>query len=222
MYQNTITYFKTKLCIQLFPILKVENILVVGCGNGIEAYCLSEHFPQAKVIGIDPFLKEEIQEGNVSLLKLDGTNMPFESNSFDIVYSYHVLEHIPDYNAALAEISRVMTDTGVFLVGTPNRSRLIGYFSGGGSLKETIKWNIIDWGFKIRGKFKNEFGAHAGFTNIELMKILNSHFVLTNEITKSYYQLLYSQKIKLLNILYTLKLSKLLLPAIYFICRKKS
>ena len=96
-------------------------------------------------------------------------NLRFENNEFDLVYSFHVLEHISNPVKAISEMNRVLKDNGYLLMGTPNRNRLIGYVSSANTtFKEKLRWNMIDWKAKLKGKFRNELGAHAGFSKIEL------------------------------------------------------
>jgi SAM-dependent methyltransferase len=45
--------------------------------------------------------------------------LPFADSSVDVIFSYHTLEHIPDYLFALSEIHRVLKHGGRFLVGLP-------------------------------------------------------------------------------------------------------
>lgn len=45
--------------------------------------------------------------------------LPFEDNSVDLIFSYHTLEHVPDYLFALSEIHRVLKPGAVFLMGVP-------------------------------------------------------------------------------------------------------
>lgn len=84
------------------------RILVVGCGRGIEAAVLAQDL-DAEVTGIDldtRFDPEAMRHAR--LLRGDATALEFADASFDIVYSYHALEHIPDYHQALAEMYRVL------------------------------------------------------------------------------------------------------------------
>ena len=46
-------------------------------------------------------------------VKADITDLPFESNSFDIIFCNHVLEHIPDDTKAMEELYRVMKKGGM-------------------------------------------------------------------------------------------------------------
>ncbi len=45
--------------------------------------------------------------------------LPFESDSVELVFSYHTLEHVDDYLFALGEIHRVLRHGGHFLLGVP-------------------------------------------------------------------------------------------------------
>lgn len=49
------------------------------------------------------------------------TDLPLATGSVDVVICMHVLEHIPDDAAAIAELARVLTTTGVAFVQVPRR-----------------------------------------------------------------------------------------------------
>ena len=52
-------------------------------------------------------------------MDLGRDKLPFENDTVDLIFSYHTLEHIPDYLFALSEIHRVLKHGGLFLVGLP-------------------------------------------------------------------------------------------------------
>ncbi len=52
-------------------------------------------------------------------LDLGKDRLPFDDNSVDLVFSYHCLEHIPDYLFVISEIHRVLKHGGRLLVGLP-------------------------------------------------------------------------------------------------------
>lgn len=54
----------------------------------------------------------------------DVRKLPYASNSFDLVVATHVLEHLPEPSAALAEISRVLKPNGLMLTCCTRRSLL--------------------------------------------------------------------------------------------------
>lgn len=65
-------------------------------------------------------------------VKADITNLPFDDNTFDVVFCNHVLEHIPDDKKAMQELYRVMKNGGFGIFQVPqdiNRSETYEDFS---------------------------------------------------------------------------------------------
>lgn len=197
--------------------VKPKNILVVGCGSGIEAAILAQSFG-ARVVGIDIVDNfHAAAKSAVTLQVADATAMPFSDREFDFVYSYHALEHIPDYKKALGEMRRVLKPLGGWCVGTPNRARLVGYLgSKDATLREKFLWNAADWKMRVRGQFRNECGAHAGYTAEELSMVLEAAFGRTVDITADYYNEIYPRHNRVLSLLRKLRVAPFLLPSVYF------
>ena len=195
-----------------------SKVLVVGCGTGREAAQLAQSWG-ADVTGIDLAPRFDTKAANVAtLLPGDATALEFPDGHFDFIYSYHALEHIPDFRRALREMQRVLAKQGAYCIGTPNRRRLIGYLgSDNASLRDKFAWNFVDWKARLRGRFRNEFGAHAGFTRTELRHELTQGLGPAVDITSSYYLKLYSRKRTYVRMLEQMKLSEWLFPAVYFV-----
>ena len=142
---------------------RLDRILVVGCGSGLEAAILAQRLG-AKVTGIDVMTSfDPIAARHARLLTCDARSLPFRAETFDYVYSFHALEHIPQPSLAVREMHRVLRPDGGFFVGTPNRSRLVGYVgSKGATLRQKIAWNTIDWRARLRGQFRNDLGRTPG------------------------------------------------------------
>jgi ubiquinone/menaquinone biosynthesis C-methylase UbiE len=191
--------------------------LVVGCGSGKETAVLA-HDLNSKVIGIDIIENFDPEAARaVQLQHGDATALEFQDASFDIIFSYHALEHIPNYHKALAEMHRVLKPGGIYCIGTPNRARIFGYLGGGSSLSEKIQWNLNDWRARLAGRFHNEFGAHAGYTASELGDILREHFSTSEDVTIDYYRKLYARQIGAVNVLASTGLGRYLFPSVYFV-----
>jgi ubiquinone/menaquinone biosynthesis C-methylase UbiE len=197
-----------------------RRLLVVGCGNGVEAATLATVL-NCEVTGIDidaRFEPEAIQFAR--LQRGDALALEFANEFFDVVYSYHALEHMTNPRKAVSEMRRVLKKNGICCVGTPNRSRLVGYLgSKDATLSQKFQWNWNDWKARITGRFRNELGAHAGFTENELRNILESNFAEAEPVTVRYYRELYSTKRQVLDMLIGLGLSRLVFPSVYFVCR---
>lgn len=191
--------------------------LVVGCGSGAEAAVLAQHL-NISVTGIDivPDFDRDAMDV-VDLRKGDATGMEFDDCSFDFVYSFHALEHIPEYRKALHEIRRVLKPDGGYMIGTPNRTRLIGYLGSRDTpLSAKLKWNLDDWSARLRGQFRNELGAHAGYSAEELRDELTRVFSTAIDISPEYYLQVYRNRKRVVSALLRTGTSRWLFPAVYF------
>jgi SAM-dependent methyltransferase len=194
-----------------------SRVLAVGCGDGSEAAVLADLLG-CEVVGVD--IADNFHpdaRARVELVVADAAELPFTDSSFDLVFSFHALEHVSRPIEAIGEMRRVVRDVGGLWVGTPNRSRLVGYLgSRDASTRDKIGWNIADWRKRLRGRFRNEYGAHAGFTRSELQALIGARFRIVVDETPAYYELLYPRHRRALSILERLRLAKFVFPAVYF------
>jgi ubiquinone/menaquinone biosynthesis C-methylase UbiE len=198
----------------------ISKMLVVGCGNGREAHALAKSLG-CDVTGIDLLGKFDAEAAAaVRLQQADATALPFQTAAFDFVYSYHALEHIPNYRQALAEMNRVLATGGGLWIGTPNRARLLGYLGSEATWAQTLRWNMADWRARLQGRFRNEFGAHAGFTLAELGQELRTFFSRIEEATLDYYLANYPQQARTVRMLHKSGLGEYAFPSIYFVGAK--
>jgi ubiquinone/menaquinone biosynthesis C-methylase UbiE len=113
------------------PVKQGMTVLDFGCGVGevvaayrqrtIDAYGCDIELPNEP----DPLLQSYIDRGIVRLIHPEPYTLPFDAQTFDVVVSSQVFEHVQNYAAALAEIKRVLKPGGVALHIFPSRYRLI-------------------------------------------------------------------------------------------------
>lgn len=90
---------------------KETKILELGCGDGYLSTLLSQYSDFVLPTDIT------IQRNNVSAMKLAcrAEYLPFKPNSFDIVFSSHVLEHVSEKSLCLEEMMRVLSKDGFMI-----------------------------------------------------------------------------------------------------------
>ncbi len=102
--------------------VKNAKILDIGCGDGeyTSLFCKNGN----EVIGLDlkNYVKPEYKK--FEFVKGNAKDLPFPNESFDLVISFDVIEHVEDDEAFLAEAYRVVKKRGRILLETPNRERL--------------------------------------------------------------------------------------------------
>lgn len=87
-----------------------SRILEIGGGTGIQAAALEKL--GYRVVSVDVADSPYRDSRAFPIIDYDGRTLPFPNNSFDIIVSSNVLEHIGDLDAAFAEFSRVLTPQG--------------------------------------------------------------------------------------------------------------
>jgi len=101
---------------------KSGRVLEVGCGLGHLLGWLSDDY---EVYGgdINPWAitqaKKNVPEGEFLLLDAQNLAM-FPEATFNIVFTKHNLEHLPDPELAVDEICRVLAPGGLLILATPN------------------------------------------------------------------------------------------------------
>ena len=99
--------------------IKGQQVLDIGCGNGGIAEYFAEH---NEVAGVDVADQRKTAEDCFEFHQVNDEKLPFDDDSFDIVISNHVIEHVGDQELHLTEIRRVLKPGGCAYFATPNKS----------------------------------------------------------------------------------------------------
>lgn len=102
----------------------------------VQAYLRNNSFTKLQIgtshTSLNGWLNTDLHPANPSVIYLDATHrFPFKDNTFDYVYSEHMIEHL-DYRSAvsmLRESFRVLRPGGRIRISTPNLRVLVGLLS---------------------------------------------------------------------------------------------
>jgi ubiquinone/menaquinone biosynthesis C-methylase UbiE len=109
-----------------------SKFLDVGCGAGYamqsaqeEKFCSTTGIdPDPGAHGVGRYENSRIRK-EFKIIQGFSENLPFEDETFDVVYSSHVLEHVNDEGKTLSEINRVLKKSGVLIIGMPTSTMAI-------------------------------------------------------------------------------------------------
>lgn len=162
-----------------FPFLEIQDgdtILDIGCGGGANLARFLKIYPNSKVHGIDyssvsvalskDINKDEIKKGRCQIIEGNVSNLPYPSNSFDLVTAFETVYYWPNIDDSFLQVKRVLKLNGKFVV-------VNGADGEGGWV----------WDSYIDGMHTytpTEIYHHllvVGFKNIEIIREKNLHFV---------------------------------------------
>ena len=94
-----------------------DRLLEVGCGRGWLTQRMQQLCPATYGIDVNP--RSIIHGVAPQLSNMDAVALHFDDEQFDKLYSFHAIEHIPDAEEALREMSRVLVPGGRILLVYP-------------------------------------------------------------------------------------------------------
>jgi ubiquinone/menaquinone biosynthesis C-methylase UbiE len=94
-----------------------DRILDVGCGRGFVTQGVQRLVPATT--GIDLNAEAVCNGVTQGLRVMDAQKLSFADASFDKIYSFHAIEHIPDLAGVFAEMDRVLKPDGTVLLVYP-------------------------------------------------------------------------------------------------------
>ncbi len=101
-----------------------KDVLEVGCGTGLVLSRVAKVARAAKGVDLSPGMLSHARARGLDVREGDATALPFPDASFDVVYAFKVLAHVPDVDRAIAEMVRVVRPGGHVLVEVYNRHSL--------------------------------------------------------------------------------------------------
>jgi len=116
--------------LRLLPERRFGRALELGYGAGAVLLSLAPNVDELHGLDLDadPHLVTPLLEARGQAAKLrQGSvyELPYEDESFDLVVSFSMFEHLSEYGRGLAEVARVLRSRGLFLLGMPAVNKLM-------------------------------------------------------------------------------------------------
>ncbi len=104
---------------------KNKRVMDYGCGPGWGSVIIAKKAKE--VVGVDisegalKYAESQYQLPNLKFIKIDNYPTNFTPESFDIIISSHVIEHIDDVKIYLNQLKRLLKKDGILILTTPNK-----------------------------------------------------------------------------------------------------
>jgi len=93
-----------------------KRVLEVGCGTGIWIQFLLPVVNSIEGIDLSPGMVEQAKKKGLPAKVGSAEAIPYKEKSFDFIFSYRVLPHVPNLKKALTEIKRVLREDGKAII----------------------------------------------------------------------------------------------------------
>ncbi len=133
-----------------------SRVLEVGCGTGAMAGRINA-LPGVTLVAVDfseRFVELTAARG-VDARQADICYLPFEDDSFDVVYAGWMLYHVRDIDRALAEVRRVLRPGGTFVAVTNGDDSLADLRREAGGRPMVTSFSSENGEFTLRRRFSD-------------------------------------------------------------------
>lgn len=113
-----------------FAELSGKDVLEVGCGSGFAVQLFAEAGARVSAVDLTDWAVTTTRARldafglQADVMRADGEDLPFADESFDLVFSWGVIHHSSDMEAALCELIRVCRPGGRLVLMVYNRRSL--------------------------------------------------------------------------------------------------
>ena len=149
-----------------------DKILEIGCGIGTVVFELSGNGHD--ITGID-ISGEAIDYGrkkydNIRLEVQAAETLPYKDDSFEVVLSFDLFEHIAEIDKHISEVRRVLRPGGYYLFQTPNRYSNIIYET---LWTKSLQWRRYHPSLHSPGQLRRRMSRHGFETRFVKMNPIN-------------------------------------------------
>ena len=149
-------------------------ILDIGCGSGYGTELIIKRFRPREMYAFD-ILPEQVERAKERRLEAnifvgDVTHIELPSAMFDAAFIFGMLHHVPEWQVALREISRVLKRGGVLIAEEPDKKALDDaerFLNIHHPMESRFQWEEFIQGLK-----------EAGFRLLENQKIYMGHLMV--------------------------------------------
>ena len=107
--------------VQQWTTLANAQVLDIGCGIGMYTQAFRQVTSAVYGTEIEHERAIEARNAGAGIAESPGEKLPFPTDTFDVVFSHEVLEHVVDDRACAAEMVRVARSGGRIVIFAPNR-----------------------------------------------------------------------------------------------------
>ncbi len=151
-----------------------DKILEIGCGIGTVVFELGKQGYDVTGTDISQVAVEygRAKYGDIHLEVQPAEELSFEDETFDVVLSFDLFEHIAAIDAHVAEVGRLLKPQGYYLFQTPNKLSNAVFET---LSHRSLKWRRYHPSLHTPGQVRRRLAKHGFDTRFVKMDMLNEY-----------------------------------------------
>ena len=145
----------------VIPYVKGKNILEFGCGSGYGSHILADHCQHITAVDISSesilYAQDNYKSENLvfkQISNIENHPLEFDDDSFDVIISFQVIEHLSNDKAYINQLHRVLKENGKIIIVTPNKTYRLYSFQKPWNMYHIKEYNMKELSNTISNKFK--------------------------------------------------------------------
>ena len=114
--------YELKILQKISSVRDIQTALEIGCGSGNGTKLIKKYFSAKNIVGIDldermiRIAERRNTDPGINFMVSDASKMDFPDNSFDAIFDFGIIHHIPNWKDCLNELSRVLKPGGELIL----------------------------------------------------------------------------------------------------------
>ncbi len=114
--------YEAKILRAMSSLKGADVALEIGCGNGHGTKIIQKYFSPKKIFAIDldekmiAMAQRRTPDPSVTYQVMDASRLDFPDHSFDAIFDFGIIHHIPNWKDCIQELRRVLKPDGEVLL----------------------------------------------------------------------------------------------------------
>ena len=114
--------YELPILLKMLSSCEFDSVLEIGCGNGNGTKLIKKYLNPSQITAIDlddkmiQIAQEKNNDSSTAFRIMDASKLDFPDQSFDAIFDFGIIHHIPNWKECIAELKRVLKDGGSLIL----------------------------------------------------------------------------------------------------------
>jgi ubiquinone/menaquinone biosynthesis C-methylase UbiE len=114
--------YEIRILRKMSPITNIGIALEIGCGSGYGTKLIKQHFCAKKIEAIDldekmiEIARRKNRDSSIQYYVMDASTLSFADSTFDAIFDFGIIHHVPNWKDCISEMHRVLKDNGQAII----------------------------------------------------------------------------------------------------------